>query len=99
VSREELLNCNSLGATFEELAPNEKKQFGLRGGVKVVEPGSGKLKNAGVPKGFIVVKVNNMFVEKVEDLNAILAKLSHGDGLLLQGYHPNGRADYFAFGL
>jgi Do/DeqQ family serine protease len=99
VSKEELLSSNSLGATFEELAPNEKKQFGLRGGVKVVDPGSGKLKNAGVPKGFIVVKVNNMFVEKVEDLNTILAKLSPGDGLLLQGYHPNGRADYFAFGL
>jgi S1-C subfamily serine protease len=65
----------------------------------VAEPGNGKIAKAGVPQGFIIVKVNNIYVEKVEDLNAIVSKLNPGDGLLLQGYRPNGNADYFAFGL
>lgn len=99
VTKEELLSTGSLGANFEELTPAEKQKYGLRGGVKVAEPGNGKIGKAGVPKGFIVVKVNNIYVEKVDDLNAIVSKLSPGDGLLLQGYHPNGHADYFAFGL
>jgi Do/DeqQ family serine protease len=99
VTKEEVLTSGSLGANFAELTPAEKKQFGLRGGVKVAEPGNGKIAKAGVPQGFIIVKVNNIYVEKVEDLNAIVSKLNPGDGLLLQGYRPNGNADYFAFGL
>ena len=99
VTKEEVLTSGSLGANFAELTPAEKKQFGLRGGVKVAEPGNGKIAKAGVPKGFVIVKVNNIYVEKVEDLNAIVSKLNPGDGLLLQGYRPNGNADYFAFGL
>ena len=99
VTKEEVLTSGSLGANFAELTPTEKKQFGLRGGVKVAEPGNGKIAKAGVPKGFVIVKVNNIYVEKVEDLNAIVSKLNPGDGLLLQGYRPNGNADYFAFGL
>lgn len=99
VTKEEVLTSGSLGANFAELTPAEKKQFGLRGGVKVAEPGKGKIAKAGVPQGFIIVKVNNIYVEKVEDLNAIVSKLNPGDGLLLQGYRPNGNADYFAFGL
>lgn len=98
--RKEELNTNKLlGAQFEELNQNEKRKYGLRSGVKVTDSGAGKLNKAGVPEGFIIVKVNNQYVEKVEDLNDIVGKLNQGDGVLIQGYHPNGRADYFAFGL
>lgn len=98
--RIEELNTNQLlGAQFEELSQSEKRKFGLRSGVKVVDSGAGKLKKAGVPDGFIIVKVNNQYVEKVDDLNEIVGKLNQGDGVLIQGYHTNGRADYFAFGL
>jgi len=99
VSKDELATNTSLGASFEDLSPTYKKQFGLRGGVVVADPGKGKLGQAGVPKGFVIVKVNNQYVEKAEDIAGIVGKLGPGDGVLIQGYHPNGRADYFAFGL
>jgi S1-C subfamily serine protease len=98
--RKEELNTNRLlGAQFEELSESERRNYGLRSGVKVVDAGNGKLSKAGVPEGFIILKVNNQYVEQVEDLNDIVGKLSQGDGVLIQGYHPNGQADYFAFGL
>ncbi len=99
VSKEEMTTEQLLGARFEPLTPDEKRNFGLRFGVKVVDPGVGKLAKAGVPKDFIIVKVNNQFVEAVEDIHELVAKLGQGDGVLIQGFHPNGRADYFAFGL
>jgi serine protease Do len=98
--RKEELNTNRLlGAQFEELSESERRNYGLRSGVKVVDAGNGKLNKAGVPEGFIILKVNNQYVEQVEDLNDIVGKLSQGDGVLIQGSHPNGQADYFAFGL
>jgi len=33
-----------------------------------------------------------------EDVARILGSLQPGDGVLLQGYRPDGRPDYFAFG-
>jgi S1-C subfamily serine protease len=54
---------------------------------------------AGVPKGFIIIKVNNVLVQSTDELNEMVSKLNTGDGILIQGVHPNGRPDYFAFGL
>ena len=99
VSKEEMNTDALLGAQFESLSEKEKNHYGLRYGVKVIDPGNGKLAKAGVPEGFIIIKVNNQFVASVEDVNSIVGRLGQGDGVLLQGYHPNGRADYFAFGL
>lgn len=99
VSKEEAVTDKLLGASFEPLSDAEKRNLGLRYGIKVTDPGSGKLSKAGVPKGFIILKVNNQYVEDIESLEAVVANLGQGDGVLIQGYHPNGRADYFAFGL
>ncbi|NDD36254.1 MAG: deoxyribonuclease HsdR, partial [Flavobacteriia bacterium] len=72
---------------------------GLRGGVKITNVGNGKLKEAGVPNGFILIKLNNSPVSSQDDVRKILGQLNPGDGVLLQGYRPDGRPDYFAFGL
>nr|WP_308419978.1 trypsin-like peptidase domain-containing protein [Phaeocystidibacter marisrubri] len=88
-----------LGATFEALSNEQKRSLKLRGGVIVTERGDGKLKDAGVPRGFIITKMNNINVTSPEDIEKILSDLRPGDGLLIQGYHPNGRPAYFAFGM
>jgi hypothetical protein len=38
-------------------------------------------------------------VSSAQDVAAILSELGPGDGVLLQGYRPNGSADVFAFAL
>jgi S1-C subfamily serine protease len=67
--------------------------------VRITNPGEGKLAQAGVPKGFILVKLNNKLVSSAQDVAAILGELGPGDGVLLQGYRPTGSADVFAFAL
>lgn len=96
---EEVENARSLGADFKDIPKSDLRKMGLRGGVKIEKVYKGKIKEQGIPEGFIVVRVNNKPVYSTEDLNKILDTLDIGDGVLLQGYHPNGKSDYFAFGL
>jgi serine protease Do len=99
LKKEDVASLQSLGASFEPLSPSDKARFGLRSGVKVTDAGNGKLAEAGVPTGFILVKLNNRLVASSDDVAQILGELGPGDGVLLQGYRPNGRAEVFAFAL
>ena len=99
LKKEDMASLQSLGARFEPLSPAEKARFGLRSGVKIADAGDGKLAEAGVPSGFILVKLNNKLVNSADDVAKILGELGPGDGVLLQGYRPNGRAEVFAFAL
>ncbi len=99
LSKDELATEDLLGAKYAPLSAAERNQYGLQLGIKVTDAGSGKLKQAGIPQGFIIVKVNNQFIADVETMKGILKNLQKGDGVLIQGFYPNGKADYFAFGL
>jgi S1-C subfamily serine protease len=89
----------TLGAYFGELSKEEKRELGVRNGIKVVGLEKGKLAKAGIPKGFVIVKVNNQYIANVNEFEDIIDKLGPGDGVLIQGYNPDGSSDYFAFGL
>lgn len=99
LKKEDVASMQSLGARFEPLSSADKARFGLRSGVKVADSGEGKLAEAGVPTGFILVKLNNQLINSSEDVAKILGELGPGDGVLIQGYRPNGRAEVFAFAL
>ena len=88
----------TLGARFAEITADEKKKLGVRNGIKVVNVEKGKLAKAGIPAGFVIVKVNNQYIDSAEDFETIIEKLNAGDGVLIQGFNPDGTSDYFAFG-
>lgn len=98
IRKEDLNYMAGLGARLEELSSSDKRKMGLRFGVKVEEVRGGKFEKAGIPDGFIITKMNNRNVASPEDIEQLTANLKPGDGVLIQGYRPNGRPDYFAFG-
>ena len=98
LKKEDVVALQTLGASFETLTQEDKGKYGLRSGVKITDVGTGKIAQAGVPKGFILVKLNNSPVGSQEDVERILGSLQPGDGVLLHGYRPDGRPDYYAFG-
>jgi S1-C subfamily serine protease len=75
------------------------RTYGLRSGVKISDIGKGNLAKAGVPQGFILVRLNNQYVSNQAEVSAIINTLDPGDGLLLQGLMPNGQPEVFAFAL
>jgi Do/DeqQ family serine protease len=85
------------GAKFVAISDRDKEELGIRNGVKIVELGEGKFRNAGIKKGFIITQVNKNPVSEVEELKHII-KNSRG-GILVEGIYPNGEVAYYVFGI
>ncbi|MEC8457996.1 MAG: trypsin-like peptidase domain-containing protein [Bacteroidota bacterium] len=87
----------SYGAKLSEMTINEKRKFGLRYGVKVDEVLGGRFQKAGIPEGFIIVKLNNVYVDNIAKFEKLIKQFNPGDGALIQGFETNGKANYYAF--
>lgn len=86
-----------LGAAFREVPQELKRQLNLGYGVEVTGVAEGKMKDAGIRKGFIILKANGQLVKSVNDLEDVLkaATQSPDQVLFLSGVFPSGkRANY-----
>ena len=92
-----------LGATFSELTDAQKERLGINYGLQIKSLKAGKLKSAGVPADFIILKVNNYSVRTEEDLNDIVRRANsaseHDRVLFITGCTPQGRVRYYAVNL
>ncbi|MFW5805432.1 MAG: trypsin-like peptidase domain-containing protein [Bacteroidales bacterium] len=86
---------DELGGEFEKASLEEKRKLRLRYGVKICELYSGKLRESGINKGFIITSINNIPVKKVEDINEIIDKYK-GSKILIEGVYPNGNIAYYS---
>jgi len=84
---------NALGAEFEMLGDADKTKLKLENGVKVASVGKGKLREAGIPEGFIITKIDKAAVFNSNDIYRILADKK--GGVLVEGYLPNGEKKYY----
>jgi serine protease Do len=87
---------SNLGAKFEAVSSKEKKSLRISHGVKIVELSAGKLRNAGIHEGFIMLAMNGMKIEDENDVRRIIEKAD--GGIMVEGIYPNGMKAYYAFG-
>ncbi len=85
-----------LGARFEPISEKEKRKLKVSHGMKIVALKSGKLKNAGVHEGFIILTMNNVRIEHFDDIRSVLQHTE--GGVMVEGIYPNGMKAYYAFG-
>jgi len=93
---------SALGANFQNLTDQEKKDLKLSGGVKVAKLMAGKLRSeTEMREGFIITKVDGKPVRSVKELTeALESKKGSEDGVMLQGVYPDYPGNYYyAFGL
>ena len=91
-----------LGAAFKELPDDLKKQLNLGYGLQVTGVTSGKMADAGVRKGFIILKANDQPMRKVSDLEEVMkaaVKSPNQVVLFLTGVFPSGKRGYYAVDL
>lgn len=90
-----------LGAAFREVPDEMKRQLRLNGGVEVTGVTEGKMKAAGVRKGFIILKANGQSVKTVEQLETIMKEATRSTEpvLFINGIFPSGKRAYFAVDL
>ena len=87
-----------LGGNFRAITDGQKEQLNIGYGLEVMKVSGGKLKDAGVPKGFIIQRVNDQSIKSIEDLQNVVkeASTSKEPVLYIQGIYPTGKKGYFA---
>ena len=86
-----------LGADFREITKTQKEQLEISYGLEVIKVNGGKMKEAGVPKGFIIQRVNDEAMKTIEDLQDAVkdASTSKEPVLIIKGLFPTGKRGYF----
>ncbi len=90
-------NVAVLGASFESVNNGDKKNLKIENGIKISKLESGKLKDAGLSKGFVITHVNKKPINEVNDFKREIANAK--GGILVEGVYPNGELAYFVFGV
>lgn len=90
-----------LGAAFKPVSTELKRQLNLGYGLEVTGVSTGKMKDAGIRKGFIILKVNGKSMKTVDDLEAELkaATQSPEQVLFITGMFPSGKRASYAVDL
>jgi serine protease Do len=83
-----------LGANFEDITAQDKRQYGIRNGVRITSLSDGKLKEQGIKVGFIITKINHKPVTTVEDIKSILSNKK--GAVLIEGVYPDGSREAYA---
>ncbi len=92
-----------LGAAFSALTNEQKRELGVSYGIEVTGLLNGKLKDAGIKKGFIIMVVNDQKISSPEQLEKIVDKVLKGNEddryIVVKGFYPNGRTKVYAIDL
>lgn len=95
VNKEEV--TSALGAQFAEVSSADLGKLRIRSGVKVVDPGKGRLREEGILKGFVITSINDRAVRSANEVKKIL---SETQGVVnIEGIYPNGVVASYAFSL
>ena len=97
VERDVLLKKQLLGAEFREVPAAIAQRLRIRGGIQIKDTGKGKIKEAGIKDGFIILQIDKKNVQNFEDLYTMLSNKS--GGVLVEGVYPNGIRGYYGVGL
>ncbi len=90
-------NIRVLGAEFVEVDKKVKEDLGIEYGIQISKMEKGKLKDAGLNKGFIITHVNKKPIYEVADFKREIGNAR--GGILVEGIYPDGEAAYYVFGV
>lgn len=90
-----------LGATFKELDEKEMRLYKVNYGLKVLDVSKGRFADAGIKKGFIILKVNNVPMKSIDDMQTAVkqANASSDQVLFIAGVTPSGKRAYYSVNL
>ena len=97
-------SADVLGAAFEALSNQQKRELGVSYGIEVTGLLNGKLRDAGIKKGFIIMIVNDQKISTPEQLEKMVDRLLKSSTderfLVIKGFYPeNGRTKIYAIDL
>ena len=90
-----------MGAAFRPVTSEVKRQLNLGYGLEITGVSNGKMQEAGIRKGFIILKVNGQAMKTVEDMEQALREASQSPEQVLfsTGMFPSGKRASYAVDL
>ena len=85
------------GATFINVSKTNLRRLSIKSGVEIQSIKNGKMKDAGINKGFIITHIDKLPITSVNHLMKFLK--SKKGGILIEGTYQNGVKGYFGFGI
>lgn len=85
------------GSRIKAAPQEDLDRLGLKHGVEIVSVGPGKIMDAGVSDGFIILYVNDQPVSKPQDVLDIVKKQKRS--VFIEGVTSYGKPSYFGFGI
>lgn len=94
-------DLDMLGAAFKPIGDDMKRHLGVSYGLQVTGVEKGKFAEAGIKRGFVILKVNGTKITSEEDLANVLkaANQSPERVLFISGYYESGRRANYAVDL
>ena len=93
-------SADVLGAAFKALTDKQKRELGVSYGIEVTGLLKGKLRDAGIQKGFVIMIVNDQKISTPEQLEKLVDKVLKDDRyIVVKGFYPNGRTKVYAIDL
>lgn len=94
-------DLDMLGAAFQPISEDVKRHLGVSYGLQVTGVDKGKFADAGIKKGFVILKVNGHKIASEENLAEVLkaANQSPERALFISGYYMSGRRANYAVDL
>ncbi|MBQ9656531.1 MAG: trypsin-like peptidase domain-containing protein [Prevotella sp.] len=83
-----------LGIDVRPVTNSQKSQLEISYGLEVLKVNGGKMKEAGVPKGFIILQVNDQPMRTFDDLQEAV-KDAKDQMLVIKGVYPTGKRGGF----
>lgn len=92
-----------LGAAMRELPSEARQRLGISYGVEVTGLQNGKFQEAGIRRGYIILKINDQRISTPEDVIKVMGDINNGAYeervMFITGIYPNGRTAYYAVDL
>ncbi len=83
-----------MGASLRPLSAQERRSYDVKGGVVVLDPGSGAIgQMTSMKKNFVITAVNGQSVSSIEELQEALA--AAGNQIQIAGFYPGYRGMYY----
>ena len=85
------------GATFINVDKTNLDRLNINSGVEIQSIKNGKLKEAGMNKGFIITHIDKQPIKSITNLMKFIK--SKKGGILIEGIYQNGLKGYYGFGI
>ena len=90
-----------LGAVFQEVPEQTRRQLNIGYGMQVSNVKNGLMKDEGIQKGYIILKINNKQIKSIEDIEQAYKEAADSPDqvLFITGVYPSGRRANYAVNL